>query len=320
MLYHLVILTERPAVKLLIINNLASGLGDGSIYDFIRSFTQDGDQVTVRSTDGTSDLRSFLADARNFDLVVASGGDGTIAAVCYELAGSGIPVLPFPAGTANLLALNVSSPIEAHALAKLAREGRQLDFDLGEINVNGDRYGFAIMAGAGYDATIMEAAKPHKQVLGPLAYFRAAATNITPQMSHFTITVDGQTFECDGLCVLLVNFSKIQFDLSVTHENQPRDGMLDIVVLKGRNAVELLPAIGAAMLDRGGDFPYRSNVMEVHRGRECAIVADPPLNIQYDGEVTGRMTPFTARVLPGVAKLVVSDQGYETFEPTEPKQ
>ncbi|MDO4501931.1 MAG: diacylglycerol kinase family protein [Coriobacteriia bacterium] len=304
-------------MKLLIINNLASGLNDGSIYDFIRSFTKDGDQVTVRSTDGTTDLRGFLADARDFDLVVASGGDGTIAAVCYELADTGVPVLPFPAGTANLLALNVSSPLESHALSKLAREGRRLDFDLGEINIDGDKYGFGIMAGAGYDATIMEAAKPHKQVLGPLAYFRAAVDNFAPQASHFTITVDGETHECDGLCVLLVNFSKIQFDLSVTYENQPRDGMLDIVVLKVRNAVELLPAIGAAMLDRGGDFPYRSNIMEVHRGRECTIVADPPLNIQYDGEVTGRMTPFSARILPGAATLVVSEQGYETFTEDE---
>lgn len=300
-------------MKILIINNLASGLGDGSIYDFVRSFTQDGDQITIRSTDGTSDLRHFLEDAQDFDLVVASGGDGTIAAVCYQLAGTGIPVLPFPAGTANLLSLNVSSPIEAHALAKLAREGKRLDFDLGEICVQGNRYGFAVMAGAGYDATIMEAAKPHKHVLGPLAYFRAAATNIMPQTSHFTITVDGNTFESDGLCVLLANFSKIQFDLSVTHENQPRDGMLDVVVLKANNAVELLPAIGAAMLDRGGSFPYSSDIMEIHRCRECTIVADPPLHIQYDGEVTGCMTPLTARALPGAATLVVSDQGYETF-------
>ena len=95
-------------MKLLIINNLASGYGEGAVYDFIRSLARDGDEVCVRSTDGTTDLRGMLDDASSFDAVVASGGDGTVATVSYLLAGTGIPILPFPAGTANLLALNLA--------------------------------------------------------------------------------------------------------------------------------------------------------------------------------------------------------------------
>ena len=66
-------------MKLLIINNLASGYGEGAVYDFIRSLARDGDEVCVRSTDGTTDLRGMLDDASSFDAVVASGGDGTVA-------------------------------------------------------------------------------------------------------------------------------------------------------------------------------------------------------------------------------------------------
>ena len=50
-------------MKLLVINNLASGYGEGAIYDFMRSFAADG-------------------DAKDFDAVIAAGGDGTVATVC----------------------------------------------------------------------------------------------------------------------------------------------------------------------------------------------------------------------------------------------
>lgn len=300
-------------MKLLIVNNLASGLRDGAIYDFVRSFSQDGDEVVVRSSDGDTDLRTLVADAHRFDAVVASGGDGTVATVCYELANTGIPILPFPAGTANLLAMNLQSPTEPHALAKLVREGEPLDFDLGEIEVGGNRYGFAIMAGLGYDAAIMSGAQATKKLLGPVAYFSAALGNPLPQRSHFTLDIDGTTVESDGIGVLAINFSKIQFDISVTHENQPRDGMLDIAVLKTENAFGLIPVLGAAMLDRSGGFPDRGDALELFQGKSVSIVADPPMNVQFDGEIANVTTPVTFRVLPSATRLIISKEGRSLF-------
>ena len=300
-------------MKLLVINNLASGFGEGSVYDFIRSFARDGDEVCVRSTDGTTDVRDLLGDAEAFDAVVASGGDGTVATVSYRLANTGVPILPFPAGTANLLAANLASPMEPHALAKLVREERTLDFDLGEIEVDGHRFGFGIMAGAGYDAAIMHGAAPAKRLLGPMAYFSAALANPLPQTSRFKLDLDGEHVESEGLGILLVNFSKIQFDITVTHDNEPRDGVFDVVVLKAQNAFELIPAVLAGLLDRGGDFPDRTDSLEIHQARQVRVDADPPMEVQYDGEATRLMTPFSARILPGAARFVVSEECLELF-------
>ncbi len=296
-------------MKLLIVNNLVSGYGEGAIYDYIRAFAADGDEVVIRSTDGSTDLRRFLADAEEFDAVIASGGDGTVAAVTYLLADTGIPVLPFPAGTANLLAMNLASPAEPHALAKLTREGEIMDFDLGEIELaSGERFGFSIMAGAGYDALIMQGAKPAKRLLGPMAYFTSALTNPLPQFSHFTIDIDGEVIESEGVGVLIVNFSKIQFDLPVVHQNLPRDGVFDVAVLHTRDAFGLIPALLASMLDRSGDFPDRTDALELHRGRTISVSADPPLPVQYDGEVTALTTPFTVRMMPEAARFIVSEE------------
>ena len=300
-------------MKLLVINNLASGFGEGSVYDFIRSFARDGDEVCVRSTDGTTDVRDLLGDAEAFDAVVASGGDGTVATVSYRLANTGVPILPFPAGTANLLAANLASPMEPHALAKLVREERTFDFDLGEIEVDGQRFGFGIMAGAGYDAAIMHGAAPAKRLLGPMAYFSAALANPLPQTSKFKLDLDGEHVESEGLGILLVNFSKIQFDITVTHENEPRDGVFDVVVLKAQNAFELIPALLAGLLDRGGDFPERTGSLEIHRAREVRVEADPPMEVQYDGEATNLTTPFTAHIMRRAARFFVSEEGWSLF-------
>jgi len=300
-------------LKILVIHNTSSGYGDGSIYDFVRLVLADGDEACIRTTDGTTPVRVLVQDATDFDTVVASGGDGTVAAVAHHLAYSGVPILPFPAGTANLLANNLMSPMEPHALAKLVREGTVLDFDLGEIEAGGKKFGFGVMAGAGYDATIMNAAKPSKRLLGSMAYFQAAFMNVLPQKSHISIDVDGEHHEFDGLGILLVNFSKIQFDITVTHENEPRDGFFQVVILKAQNAFGLIPVLIAGILDRDGEFPSRSDSIEVLRGREIYCECNPPMHLQFDGEVPGFETPFHAHVLDGAAKFIVSEEGFTLF-------
>ena len=99
----------------------------------------------------------------------------------------------------------------------------------------------------------------------------------------------------------------------MTHENQPRDGVLDVVVLRAANAFELIPALVAGMLDRGGDFPDRTAAVEIHRARHVRVEADPPMEVQYDGEATRLMTPFEARVLPRAARFYVSEECLELF-------
>ncbi len=274
---------------------------------------EDGDEAVVRSMKGNTPIGPLLDDAEDFDVVVVSGGDGTVAGAAYRLAGSGVPILPFPAGTANLLVNNLLLPYEPHALAKATREMRTLDFDMGEIRAGEHRFGFSIMAGAGYDATIMHDAQPSKKILGPIAYFQAAVMNAMPRKSHMTLEIDGRVIEHDGLGVMLVNFSKIQFEIPVTHGSDARDGAFDVVVLKAANAFGLIPALIAGIRDRDGEYPSRTDSFAVYRGTDVKVQADPPLQIQYDGELPGVATPFEARVMRGVARFILNDEGMKAF-------
>ncbi len=302
-------------MKLLVINNLDSGLSDKSVFSYIRQVSQFCEDITIRTSSGKFDPTAFLYDADRFDAVVCAGGDGTFASISHAMANTNIPILPYPAGTANLMALNLYLPTDDPALAKMTYEMKTLNFDLGELNLeSGEKRGFAIMAGAGYDATIMQEAIPGKKFLGPLSYATAAVANFAPQHADIKINVDGEETQTSGVGVLLVNFSRIQFDLSVVHENNPTDGLFDVVVFNTPDAIGLIPALGAAILDRGGDFPSRTGAFQVFRGKHVEVECDPPLQVQFDGEPTGVTTPFSADILPRACKIIVGDDALKYFD------
>ncbi len=294
-------------MKILVIHNQSAGYGDGFIYDFIRAVSSPENDIVLRCVDKGNPRPDAVADASSFDAVVVSGGDGTIARIGYELHNTGIPILPFPSGTSNALATNLLSPDEPHALANQLLEMKTLDFDMGEISFGGQKHGFYLIAGCGYDATIMKSAEENKRLLGPMAYFQAAFMNANPQHSRFTIHADNETLESTGLSVMVANFSKMQYELALTHENLPRDGKLDVILLKGENAFGLVPAFMATILDRNGDYPDRGEMVQMLRCKKLRVTADPPLPLQFDGEPCTGSTPFEARLLPLATRFVVSD-------------
>ena len=82
------------------------------------------------------------------------------------------------------------------------------------------------------------------------------------------------------------------------------DGLLEVAIIRTRNVAGLIPAVWQAMLDRIVDLPQREG-LEIHQAREISVEADPPLPLQFDGEVAGVTTPFSAKVLPGAATFLV---------------
>jgi diacylglycerol kinase family enzyme len=213
--------------------------------------------------------------------------------------------------------MNLCSPNEPHALCKVADQGQTMYFDAGEIQSEGASIGFTIMAGCGYDEIIMRLASQHKQVMGPIAYFHAAATNPTPPHSNFTLTIDGKTVESSGIGVVFTNFARIQFDVMVSDKNLPQDGLIDVVIIKTKTALELLPTLFAKIVDHSGELEKKIGNLEVYRGKEITINAEPAMFMEYDGEPTQIHTPFTVRCLPKAARYIVSEDCIKYFKDNE---
>ncbi len=296
-------------VRILVINNPRSGLGDAGLARYIDALNGRGATVETRELEAGAHVARLLANAAEFDRVVAAGGDGTASSVAYALGGRGIPMLAYPAGTANLLAANLGLPHDPEELAVVTLEGSTLVTDLGEIVAGPgrrrtDRVGFAGIAGCGFDATVMEGAAQLKPTIGAGAYLVSVLMNLAPTPATFHIVSDEDTVVTDGIAVLLVNFAKMQFDLAVTHDSDATDGLFEVVVIRTKNVAGLIPTVWAALLDRLGDNPDRPS-LQVFKAREIHVEADPPLAMQYDGELVDATTPFFARVLPGAATFIV---------------
>ena len=255
-------------------------------------------------------VESLTDDAAEFDRLVAAGGDGTASAICYATRGTGVAILPYPAGTANLIAANLGLPKEPPALAEVLLSGNPVAFDLGEISSSDadghvSRSGFALMAGAGYDATIMKGAAPLKPALGAASYLVSAVGNLAPTNALFTLELDGKMIQSPGIAVVIANFGRIQFDLAVSPGSDPRDGVLDVAVLRSKTAIGLLPAITTAVLDRSGEHRGSADGIDIHRASRIEVSAEPALHVQADGDVLSATTPFTAQVLPSATTLIV---------------
>lgn len=81
---------------------------------------------------GTGQAREAIA--AGVDLVLASGGDGTITACAAAVAGSGIPLAVLPIGTGNLLARNLGLPLELDEALAVALTGTNRQLDVGCAN------------------------------------------------------------------------------------------------------------------------------------------------------------------------------------------
>lgn len=105
------------------------------------------------------------------EVVVAAGGDGTIAEVAAGLMGGAAVLGILPFGTANVLARELALPLGAEAAARVIAAGRRgvLHPGLAE-GEDGSRL-FVQMLGIGFDAAVVHALPlAWKRRLGPLAY------------------------------------------------------------------------------------------------------------------------------------------------------
>jgi diacylglycerol kinase (ATP) len=105
---------------------------------------------------GHATLLAREAAARGVPMVVAAGGDGTIAEVATGIAGSAAALGLLPLGTANVLASELGVPPAPERAAAVLAEGRSAVLRPGLASwPDGRRRLFVQMMGAGFDAAVV---------------------------------------------------------------------------------------------------------------------------------------------------------------------
>ncbi|HEU4907736.1 MAG TPA: diacylglycerol kinase family protein [Propionibacteriaceae bacterium] len=238
------------------------------------------------------------------DRVIAAGGDGTIRIVADRLAGSGIPMAVVPVGTGNLLARNLDIPLtEPEALA-VAFGQHTRDVDLVKLTVDGvPSEHFAVIAGLGVDAMIMEETNPDlKDAIGPGAYFVAAAKALGRTPIHMWITLDDHRPQHRYAMICAIgNVGELAGNLTSIPHASPDDGKLDVYVASPRRLVHWLRVVLRLLTLR----PRRDDRVDQWQGRQVEVRLRHPDPYQLDGDVIGDCRSLRAEVAPKALTVCV---------------
>lgn len=299
-------------VRTLIVHNNKAGFGSDAIFEFERALVRGGDECVFRSVSESLTSTQALADAEDFDVAVLSGGDGTVTSMLYDLRFRDVTCCVFPSGTANLLFANLGLAQEPSSVARACRVGATASIDLGElswIDAEGARRvsGFGLMSGSGFDARIMRAAIPNKQSMGEFSYYQAALENAHPEVEHFTIRVDDEVVERDGISCIVANTATIQGDIQVVPDCRMDDGLTDVIVLETQDATQLLRPIFMGLIDREGKTLGRPYI-ESWRGRKVRVESGRPIPLEIDGDPVGDdVTSWGVNTLAGACRVIVDE-------------
>ncbi|MBZ9751144.1 diacylglycerol kinase family lipid kinase [Deinococcus sp. HMF7604] len=295
--------------RLLVVFNPKSGSGESQLPLFLSLLRAEGAEVTERELRHDTPMASYLDDLETFTVLVAAGGDGTVSSAAYSARNRNVPLLAFPAGTANLIAQNLALPQDAPALVEVVRAGHSLRLDMGEVEVKGEKSGFCMLAGAGADASMIRDSEELKERFGALAYVMSAMRQLNPKKTIFNLVIDGEPREFEGIGVMVANFGMANYRLPITSDISPSDGRFTVILMKAGNIMRLIPNLidsVRAKLNLGD--PMFSGNLETLEAREIQVDAADPFPLQYDGELHVETTPFQARILPGAIRFLTAAQ------------
>jgi YegS/Rv2252/BmrU family lipid kinase len=236
------------------------------------------------------------------DLVFVWGGDGMVQQCIDALAGTDTALAILPAGTANLLAMNLGIPKDIDRAVQIGLHGRRRRLDVGRIN--GER--FAVMAGVGFDARmIRDADRGLKDRFGRLAYIATGAKNLRGRRVRMRIDVDGDAwFDGDAGCVLFANVGTILGGIEAFEHARPDDGRLEVGVVTAEGAIQWVRALSRTVLGHAEKSPF----VQVTSGKKIDVHLRRPAPYELDGGDRSEVKRLKVRVEPGAAIVCVEDE------------
>jgi YegS/Rv2252/BmrU family lipid kinase len=225
------------------------------------------------------------------DLVLASGGDGTITACVGGVAGTGIPLGVLPCGTGNLLARNLGLPLSLDEALTVALTGADRRLDVGTANGQP----FVVMAGIGFDAQLLAGASEElKKRAGSAAYVLSALPHLRERPVRMALQADdGPPRQRWANGVIVGNVGSLQGNVRLLPDAVPDDGVLDVAVLTAWRWTQWL-RLAVAVLTR------RDTDRVAHLAcRELLLIAGRALPWEADGEVMGLTRQLRVTLQPG---------------------
>lgn len=247
-------------------------------------------------------LETIKTCQEDWDMIIVSGGDGTVNEVAKGIVRSKrkVPVAILSSGTVNDFANHMKIPKDINAFYDMIKREEVVEVDLGRAN---DEYFVNVAAGGILSNVAYQVPIETKAVLGRMAYYLEGLREITQtSIEPFKINIESEEFnvEEDVLLFLISNSSSIGGFKNLAPKADVLDGYLDIVIIK-KSGVQDLASIFINVFS--GEHINHPNVM-YFKSKQIKLSSSENIAIDIDGEYGGDL-PTTFEIVPKAFKILV---------------
>jgi len=271
-------------------------------------------KVCITNPQTTAEQLAQEAIAMGSDLIIASGGDGTVSAVAGAVIGTGIPLGVIPRGTANAFCVALGIPTNIRGACETILAGMTRVIDVASCN----GLPMILLVGIGFEAgTIERADREAKNRWGALAYIIAGWQQLNEHdLFETEIEIEGvaQTFRAGAITIanaapitsiLAQGFGKVIVN----------DGLLEVMILTSKTKLQTV----TAMIDLLESALIKTEINRDDtirlRTNRIKVTANPPQKVVVDGEVIGT-TPIEVACIPG-GLTVLAPMAIDNSSPSE---
>lgn len=273
--------------KLLFVYNPRAGKAQirTKLADILNIFAEADYEITAAPTRGHDDARRIVAGrSRDYELIVCSGGDGTLDEVVTGMMQSGFrtPIGYIPAGSTNDFGGSLSLPKNMVRAAETAVRGKNFACDIGSFN--DDVFVYIAAFGLFTDVSY-ETAQDMKNVLGHMAYILEGVKRLSAVRSFpMKITCEGRVIEDDFIFGMITNSVSVGGFKNITGKNvRLNDGLFEVTLIKRPKNPAELNNIVISLLNRDVD----TNAMYCFRAAELTLESPESVAWTLDGENGG---------------------------------
>ncbi|WP_243291017.1 diacylglycerol kinase [Bacillus sp. FJAT-47783] len=281
--------------------------------EVLQKFEQAGYETSCHATTGEGDAvqAAKWAASRDFDLIIAAGGDGTVNEVVNGIAPmENRPTLGvIPVGTTNDFARAIGIPRDniLHSVDGILN-GVTRNIDIGRVN---EHYFINIAGGGRLTELTYEVPSKVKTVLGQLAYY-LKGIEMLPSIhpTEVEIEYDGKLFQGEIMLFLVSLTNSVGGFEKLAPDSKLNDGMFDLLILKKANIAEF---IRVASLALRGEHINDDHILYTKANR-IKVKNQNKMQLNLDGEYGG-LLPGEFENLYQHIKVVMSPEKAERCAP-----
>jgi len=234
-------------------------------------------QSEIYETTGKGDENALqLLLQKEFDLVVAIGGDGTVSLVAKVLNHSDVPLGILPLGSGNGLSKDLGIPQDIAAALNILGTGKIKAIDSLEVNGHTAFH----LCDLGFNARIVKLFC-EGETRGPGAYAKIAFQEyMTYEPFTYQIKTDQETFAGPAFMLTIANANAFGSNAAINPEGEVDDGFFEICLIE---PFPTTAAIGI-LYDLYTNAIQKSVYSRVLKCRSAVINKAPGDILQIDGE------------------------------------